>query len=75
MKSPTCKCQHPTWIMMRGEGIYLLAIGETKESPKGGVKLDGRYFLLSGRPGTNPVPSNDWRESALARHTRPTEEA
>lgn len=59
---------------MRRVYIYLLAVIETKESPKGSIKLNSRYFLLSGSPTVQAVPSNDRRKFALARHARPAEE-
>lgn len=55
--------------------LYLLAFCETKESPKSSIKLNGGYFLLPGISTVDSVPPNDRRKPALARHTRPTEEA
>lgn len=73
MNSPTYEYQHPTSVTSTRR-VYLLTFIETKESPKRSIKLNNRYFLLSGSPAAQAVPSNDRRKFALARHTRPAEE-
>lgn len=55
--------------------LYLLTFCETKEPSKGGIKFDGGYFLFPRISTVDTVFPNDRRKSALARHTRPTEEA
>lgn len=55
--------------------LYLLPFCETKKPSKSSIELNGRYFLLPGVSTVDTISPNDRRKPALARHTRPTEEA